>query len=195
MKILSVKNPKWVDASHTAIDLTVTFKDIGTVPFTASADDVEPHGAALFADAVAGKYGAVAAYVPPTRFATVPAALAGIQADCDALAAKKRGEITKGISPAEMASWSIKRAEAMAYQVSGTAGDAPMLQVEATARGVTLADLAAKVMAKAALLSQAEALIAGTNGKHNDALAALAAAPGTTVANMLAYDMTTGWPL
>lgn len=129
------------------------------------------------------------------RFASVADALAGLKADCDALAVKKRGAITQGISPAEMASWPIKRAEAMAYLASSNAADAPMLQVEATARGVTLADLAGKVMTKAGLLSTFEAQIAGTNGKHNDALEALASAPGTDVAAMEAYDITTGWPV
>lgn len=130
---------------------------------------------------------------PAPRFATVADALVGLKSDCDALAAKKRNAITAGISPAEMASWPIKRAEAMAYQASGNAADAPMLQIEATARGVTLAALATKVLDKAALLSQMESGIAGTNGKHNDALDALAAG-AATVDEMLAYDFTTGWP-
>lgn len=129
------------------------------------------------------------------RFATVPDALAGLKADCDAIAVTKRATITRGISPAEMASWPIKRAEALAYQASANAADAPMLQVEAAARGVTLAVLADKVLVKAALLSQFEAAIAGNNGRHNDALDALAAAQGTTVEQMEAYDITTGWPV
>lgn len=129
------------------------------------------------------------------RFSTVTAALAGLKADCDELAVQKRAAITRGISPAEMSSWPIKRAEALAYQASGNAADAPMLQVEATARGIPFADLATKVQTKAALLSQFEAQIAGNNGKHNDALDALAAAPGATVDQMLAYDITIGWPV
>lgn len=129
------------------------------------------------------------------RFTTMTEALAGRKADCDALAVKKRAIITSGISPAEMASWPIKRSEALAYQASGNAADASMLQMEADARGVTLASLVAKVLANATTLSQMEAQIAGNNGKHNDALDALAAAPGATVDQMLAYDITIGWPV
>lgn len=132
---------------------------------------------------------------PPPRFATVAAALAGLKADCDALAAAKRDAVTRGISPAEMASWPIKRDEALAYQASGNAADAPMLGIEAAARAVTLGDLAAKALSKAALLSQMEAQIAGVNGLHNDALDALAADAASTVDTLLSYDITMAWPI
>jgi hypothetical protein len=35
------------------------------LPFSASQDDVEAHGYAIFADIVAGKYGPIAEYLPP----------------------------------------------------------------------------------------------------------------------------------
>lgn len=75
--IMAARNPRWSDASRRTITLEVLFgwaRDGGTyVPFTASPDDGEAHGRCLFADAQAGKYGAVA---PP------PAATAeGIQAE------------------------------------------------------------------------------------------------------------------
>jgi len=63
MKILSVKNPQWVDASHTAINLSVTFEGLGEVPFTASASDHEKNGRDLFAQAMAGDFGSIAS--PP----------------------------------------------------------------------------------------------------------------------------------
>lgn len=65
MKIISAANLKWADAAQTAIEMVVTFDTFGAVPFTASANDSEPHGVALFNDAVAGVYGPIAAYVAP----------------------------------------------------------------------------------------------------------------------------------
>jgi hypothetical protein len=37
------------------------------LPFTASANDVEAHGRGIFADIVAGIYGEIAPYAPPTE--------------------------------------------------------------------------------------------------------------------------------
>jgi predicted P-loop ATPase len=108
----------------------------------------------------------------------------------EALATAKRNLVVAPYSPGEMASWPIKRAEALAYQASGNAADAPNLSNEATARGITLAALVAKVLADAARFAGVESAIAGTSGKHRDAVRALA-----THADIMAYDYTTGWPL
>ncbi|MDD5106029.1 MAG: hypothetical protein PHC49_10480 [Desulfuromonadaceae bacterium] len=110
--------------------------------------------------------------------------------ECDLLAKSKRDAFTSTIAAGEMASWSIKRTEALAYQVSLNAADAPSLQAEAEAREITLSLLVDKVMAKANQLSYIEAQLAGINGKHNDAITALA-----TAAEARAYDVTVGWPL
>lgn len=59
MNIISAANPQWADAAHTIINLDVTFDTIGTVPFTASANDVEQHGRDLFTRASAGEFGAI----------------------------------------------------------------------------------------------------------------------------------------
>jgi hypothetical protein len=61
MKIEYAKNPRWANAEHTIIDVVVKFEHFtDEVPFTASSDDVEDHGRAVFADIVSGKYGPVA---------------------------------------------------------------------------------------------------------------------------------------
>lgn len=120
------------------------------------------------------------------------------KAAVDALAAAKRNAVVAGISPAEMASWPIKRAEALAYQAAGagaTDAAAPNLAAEALARNVTTADLVAKVLNKATALAALEASIAGVAGKHCDALDTLAAAPATTAAQVAAYDISVGWPV
>jgi hypothetical protein len=63
--MMQAKNPKFVNAGKTLIDLIVTHPIFGEIPFTASPDDVEDHGRDLFARAVAGEFGPVADYVPP----------------------------------------------------------------------------------------------------------------------------------
>lgn len=100
-----------------------------------------------------------------------------------------RDAAVAGISPAEMASWAIKRGEAAVYATSGNAADAPVLSAEAAARGVALADIVARVTANAAALAMLEAAIAGVSGKHRDAVNALA-----TFGAVLGYDYSAGWP-
>ena len=60
--LTSVSNPVWVDADHTVIDCFITTSQFGEekIPFTATADDVEAHGRAIFAALVEGKYGPIA---------------------------------------------------------------------------------------------------------------------------------------
>lgn len=64
--LTSLSNPVWADAEHTMIDCVITTSQFGDeqLPFTASPTDVEAHGRAIFADIVAGKYGAIGEYVP-----------------------------------------------------------------------------------------------------------------------------------
>lgn len=113
-----------------------------------------------------------------------------IKRQADDLARMKRDQVVAGISPAEMASWSIKRAEAMAYQSSSNVADAPSLLLEAQARGVPLADLAGKVLTKAAQLAALEASIAGRCGAIQDAATA-----AQSEADLLAIDLEAGWPV
>lgn len=67
--LTSLTNPRWANAEHTMIDCQITTSQFGdeVLPFTASPDDVEPHGRAIFQDLVDGKYGPIAEYVPPTE--------------------------------------------------------------------------------------------------------------------------------
>jgi hypothetical protein len=66
MRLEHVKNPVWADAEHTAVDLTIKLEGANVeYPFTASPNDVEPHGRALFEVAIAGQFGDIAEYVPP----------------------------------------------------------------------------------------------------------------------------------
>lgn len=115
---------------------------------------------------------------------------AKVIAAADRIAKDKRDMVTASTSPAEMASWSIKRAEALDWQSSQLAADAPSLATEAQVRGIALADLVAKVLEKGTLLSQLEAAIAGRCGSIQDAARA-----ATTTAELEAIDLLTGWPV
>jgi hypothetical protein len=65
--LTSLTNPIWANAAHTAIDCLITTSQFGAevMPFTADKNDVEAHGRAIFADIVAGAYGAIGEYVAP----------------------------------------------------------------------------------------------------------------------------------
>ena len=116
------------------------------------------------------------------------AAKAEITAEIDRRAASIRDATTAGTSPAEMASWPIKRAEAEAYTADANAS-VPVLTMEAQARGVPVAALVARVMANSAMLSALEAQIAGVSGRHRDSVNA-----ASSVEAVFGYDFTTGWP-
>jgi hypothetical protein len=57
-----VANPVWVDSSRTMIAVDVVFEQLGESPvkFNASPNDVMPYGREIYADLIAGKYGAIA---------------------------------------------------------------------------------------------------------------------------------------
>ena len=59
--LTSLSNPHWANAEHTAINCEITTSQFGdeVLPFTASPNDCEAHGRAIFADLVAGKYGPI----------------------------------------------------------------------------------------------------------------------------------------
>jgi len=100
-----------------------------------------------------------------------------------------RDKVTAPIAAGEMASWPIKRDEAADYMAVGDAATCPALRQEAQARGVTLAQLVAKVNSNAARFIAAETAIGGADGKHRDAIAAL-----ETFDQVAAYDFSSGWP-
>jgi hypothetical protein len=110
----------------------------------------------------------------------------------DLMAKAKRDQVVADFSSAEMAAWSIKRAEAIIYNGSGKASDAPCLSMEASARGMPLADLVGKVLSKATALSAMEAAIAGVCGGKQDAIRATA-----TLDQLMAMERTIadGWPV
>ncbi|MDR2186846.1 MAG: hypothetical protein LBE62_02205 [Azonexus sp.] len=121
---------------------------------------------------------------------TLDEAKAAVCIDILKLAKQKRDAATADIAPAEMASWAIKLAEAAAYKKNKDKTEAKLLEKEAKARGISLDALIVKVDGNAEQLSDLEAAISGTDGKHRDAVMAL-----TDWAALYAYDYHAGWPV
>lgn len=69
--LTSLVNSRWVDSDKTMIDCEITTNQLGleVLPYTASMHDAEPHGRAIFADLVAGKYGPIGQFVDDTKSA------------------------------------------------------------------------------------------------------------------------------
>ncbi len=66
MQLEYAKDPVWANAGHTMIDLTIKWDAINEeLPFSASPNDTEAHGRAIFEAAAAGQYGVIAEYVAP----------------------------------------------------------------------------------------------------------------------------------
>lgn len=112
------------------------------------------------------------------------------QAEIDAYAAGLRNAVVRGRSAGEMASWSIKLAEARAYIATGDLLQAPTLATIATIRGIPTADIVARVLAQSAPFLNAEAYIDGIRGKHCDAIEAM-----LDVRDIIVYDWHQGWPV
>lgn len=106
------------------------------------------------------------------------------------MATSKRNVVVSPYSPGEMAAWPIKRAEALTYQSSGNPSDVPNLNAEAASRGMSLQTLVTKVLSDAARFSWIEAHIAGTSGKHRDAIRTC-----QTIEEITSYNYNTGWPV
>lgn len=119
---------------------------------------------------------------------TIEQARAARKAEISAYATAMRNRVIGGYSAGEMASWPLKLAEARAFQADPLA-DCPLLTMEAQARGVPLASLAQRVQENATLFAGLEALIAGVEGMHRDAVEAL-----SDFGQIAAYDFSGGWP-
>lgn len=104
------------------------------------------------------------------------------------LATEKFNQAIAGYSPGELAGWAILRAEATAY-MTDPATATPSILAEAQMRGCTVAQLVLKVLANVQYYDGLRAQIAGTSGKHRDAITSL-----PDFASVLSYDFSAGWP-
>jgi len=67
--VVSVSNPKWDNAEHTMLTADVLFQELealGPIPFTSTDNADTAHGVVVWQKAIAGEYGPIADYVPPT---------------------------------------------------------------------------------------------------------------------------------
>lgn len=111
------------------------------------------------------------------------------KAEISNFAKRLRDKVISLVSVGEMASWSIKLAEARKFAATGLEADAPMLAAEASSRGISLANMVSKVSGNAAYFASLEAQIGGTDGRHRDALDVL-----STFESISTYDYSSGWP-
>ena len=129
--------------------------------------------------------------LPPDVVGQLPLAEAQA-ARCEEIntyAAGLRNKAIRGRSAGEMASWSIKVAEAIAFNTTGNPASAPTLSLTASVRGMPLSSLVQRVIDQSAPFLQAEAYIDGTRGKHCDAVQA-----ATDIRDVITYNWSTGWP-
>ena len=71
MQLEYAKDPRWVNAEQSLIDLIIKWAEYPEeLPFTASPTDVEEYGREIYAAAAAGQFGVVAEYVAPVASAT-----------------------------------------------------------------------------------------------------------------------------
>lgn len=63
-----VRGPVWANAEHTRIDCEVNFNHLDDefVPFTADPADVMEYSKTIFDECVAGQYGPISEWTPPT---------------------------------------------------------------------------------------------------------------------------------
>jgi predicted metal-binding protein len=108
MHLEYAKDPRWANAEHTMIDLTARFAEIPEeLPFTASPEDCEAHGRAIFTAATAGEYGAIAEFVPyvPTKEEKAET----IRAERDALLAASDWTQLPDVPDATRSAWAVYR--------------------------------------------------------------------------------------
>lgn len=71
MQIEYAKNPRWVNAEHTLMDLTVKFSEFAEeLPFTACNNAAEIYSCQIFEQAIQGQYGEIAEYQTPPLTST-----------------------------------------------------------------------------------------------------------------------------
>lgn len=72
-------SPQWANAEHSAINVQLVTETLAAMPFTATPEDSTDYGPEIYQRAVAGDFGEIAAYEPPTEAALLPAARAQLK--------------------------------------------------------------------------------------------------------------------
>ncbi len=104
--LAGLTNPRWADVDHTAVAFDATLNG-QSVAFVAHPNDVEAHGQKVLADALAGAYGTIGAYVapsPPTQAQLAAQVVAAASAVCDAIVGAIEPDATHATAFANAAS-------------------------------------------------------------------------------------------
>ncbi len=192
----AIRNPKY--NAFGGIDCEINHTTLGWIPFAAHDNDPVGDSQVIWDSLIAGEAGPIAPYVPPAEppEPTFEEKRTAKLKSVDILAKQKRDDIVQNYSAAEMASWPIKREEALKWIANPNydivAQLAPSLNTEASYRQVSLDALVTKVLEKANQFSLLEAAIAGYTGYLQDLIRAINI--GDTVA-LDAIDVNAGWPV
>lgn len=191
--IMEIRNPRY--NAKGGIDCEINYVILGWVPYSYFDGDVIGDAQAIHDKLMEME---IAPYIPPTE--PEPKTFAQLRKECidnvDLIAKEKRDFIVQNYSSAEMASWPIKREEALAwlsnpnYQLIEQL--APNLKVEAEYRQINIDLLVDKVMEKARQLSLLEAAIAGYTGYLQDLIRSV---PDDDFETLAIIDIHTGWPV
>lgn len=112
MQYTSVTDLRWADEAETLLDCTVDFAGIGAIPFTASETDAAAHSREIFARAVNGDFGSIAAYeAPPVPEPSVPAVVSMRQARLALLGAGLLSQVDAAIDDMDEPDKSAARIE------------------------------------------------------------------------------------
>lgn len=114
MNYTNVTSPQWATSNHSSINCIVDFEGLGNTLFTANPNDTQTDSAEIFNDCVAGKYGAIAEYVPPAPY--VPTAEANKASAVNLLSQTDWTSIADVADPAVSNPYLMNQAEFLAYR-------------------------------------------------------------------------------
>lgn len=200
---MDIRNPRY--NAFGTIDCEIKHSEYGWIPFTAMSTDTAGRGSEVWTKIMNGSAGPIQPYVePPTPIdnRTFTQRVNDKLKDIDFIAKNKRDAIVAHYSAAEMASWPIKREEAIKYvnliqsnpnadlaEIQIAAGS---LSIEAQYRQTELGALVTKVLEKAQLFSNLEAAIAGYTGLLQDRVRSV---EENNINALNAVDILNGWPV
>jgi hypothetical protein len=160
---MNIRNPK--HSVNGWIDCELEHPELGWIPHTASPDD--PETQQTYARILNGEAGAIAPADPVDLDAMRSAKLAEINRQ----SAIEAGALISAYPEFERLTWPDQEREARAWQADNAA-ETPTLDAIATARGLTLADLAGRVITKADTFRLAAGQLAGKRQALEDQIGA-----------------------
>ncbi|QOD81901.1 hypothetical protein [Chromobacterium haemolyticum] len=177
-------NPDWrgLPLWSTVTGEPVVIADLGVTPADIGATNIERPPATVWDGAAWKEDPSLQAKHLAERFAAK-------LAEINAAVGRALGELSASYPAGEVSSWSQQTAEADAL-VANPAAPAPLLTAIATARGLSVTDLAGRVRAKRDAYAQSSGQIIGQRQALEDALGAIDLQAGDAAAKLEAIQ----WP-